>query len=106
MRFLVTAALCLPLLAGCSALGEMLDGAYTYTDPQTGEQVTTTVGDAVADQVDSTGSVIGGVVGKAVGVATANPVVGVSAGALLTALIGSGATAIRRRKKKPGDEEA
>lgn len=92
------------LLVSCSALKLDPEAEFTYTDPSTGEEVTTTVGDAVADQIESAGSITSSVVGKALGVATGNPVVGVSAAALLSALVGSGAAGLRRKRKVPQPE--
>lgn len=89
-------------ISSCSVLGEV----YSYIDPQTGEQVTTTVGEAVADQIDGAGAVVGDVVGKAVGVATGNPIVGVGAAALLATLLGAGTSRLRRKKKTAADEAA
>ena len=91
-------------LSGCNLLGLNPADEYTYTDPSTGQPVTTTVGDAVADQIDSAGGVVSNIAGKALGVATGNPIVGVSMTALLAALIGSGSS--RWRKKKPVAEAA
>ena len=92
------------VLSSCSSLGIDTSTEVTYTDPATGEEVTTTLGDAMADQIEGTGSVVASTAGKAIGVATGNPVVGVSAAALLTALLGTGTSRLRRRKKTaPGD---
>jgi outer membrane lipoprotein SlyB len=93
--------------AGCKSI--QWDSPLTYTDPETGEVVETTVGNAVADRVDDVGSVVGSVAGKALGAATGNPVVGVSASALLAALIASGTSRLRRKKKgagAPGNDTA
>ena len=101
------AAFCVAaLLTGCSALSSMgldKDAEYTYTDPETGTEVVTTVGEVVADQIDSAGGVASNMAGKALGVATGNPVVGVTASALMMALLGAGTS--RLRKKKPQVEE-
>lgn len=105
------------VLSSCSALGIDPSTELTYTDPTTGEEVTTTLGDAMADQIEGTGSVVASTAGKAIGVATGNPVVGVSAAALLSALIGTGTSRLRRKKKQassttssgdgdPSDEDA
>ena len=72
------------VLSSCSSLGIDPSTELTYTDPSTGEEVTTTLGDAMADQIEGTGSVVASTAGKAIGVATGNPVVGVSAAALLS----------------------
>lgn len=98
MRSIIGGVL-LVLLPSCSALGIDPSTEVTYTDPNTGEEVTTTLGDAMADQIEGTGSVVASTAGKAIGVATGNPVVGVSAAALLTALIGTGTSRLRRKKK-------
>ena len=90
------------LLTGCSALSSMgldKDAEYTYTDPETGTEVVTTVGEVVADQVDDAGAIVSNIAGKALGVATGNPVVGVTTSALMIALLGAGTS--RLRKKKP-----
>lgn len=89
---------------GCKAID--LGTEVSYTDPDTGEVVETTVGDALADQVEESGEIIGGVAGKALGVATGNPVVGVSASALIAALIAGGADKLRRKKKQAEEEDA
>jgi hypothetical protein len=89
---------------GCKAID--LGGVISYTDPDTGEVVETTVGNALADQVEESGEIIGGVAGKALGVATGNPVVGVSASALIAALIAGGAGKLRRKKPESSSEEA
>ena len=73
----------------------------TYTDPKTGEVVTTTTGDIAADQIEATGSVWAGIAGKALGVATGNPIVGLTSGALITALLGTAAAGLRPKKKLP-----
>lgn len=86
-------------LSSCSLLGIDTGEEVTYVDPKTGEEVTTTLGDAMADQIDETGAVVASTAGKALGVATGNPVVGVSAAALLSALIGTGTSRLRRKKK-------
>ena len=99
-------ALCLvfcfaAILSSCSALSSMgldKDAEYTHTDPETGTEVVTTVGEVVADQVDDAGAIVSNIAGKALGVATGNPVVGVSVSALLAALIGSGSSRLRRKK--------
>jgi hypothetical protein len=86
-------------LSSCTALGIDPGEEVTYVDPQTGEEVTTTLGDAMADQIEETGAVVASTAGKALGVATGNPVVGISAAALLSALIGTGTSRLRRKKK-------
>lgn len=99
-RARLLAAAALLTLSSCQLLGNEV----TYVDPETGEEVTTTVGDALADQIDQSTSIVSNTAGKAVGVATGNPVVGVSAAALLSALIGTGTSRLRRRRKTaPGD---
>jgi hypothetical protein len=99
MRQTIAAMLLLLPCAACPALGINPDEEYKYIDPKTGQEVTTTVGDHMADQIEESGSVIGSVIGKVVGVATGNPVVGVSASALLAALIGTGTSKLRKKKK-------
>ena len=84
----------LALLASCAALDEVV----TFTDPDTGEQTTTTVGDALADSLTDAGEAGSTVVGKVVGGATGNPVLGLGAAALLSTLVGTGAAKLRRRK--------
>jgi outer membrane lipoprotein SlyB len=88
---------------GCAGLE--LGTEIEFTNPETGEVVETTVGDALADQVEETGEIVGGVAGKALGALTGNPVVGVSASALIAALIGSGASRLRRKKNGETAEE-
>mgnify|MGYP003681559797 CR=1 FL=1 len=107
-RQVLLAALCLGSTS-CAALD--LDSPFEYTDPDTGEVVVTTVGDAMADQVDGAGSMVSDLAGKALGVATGNPVVGVGASALLAALLGTGSSRLRRKKGQGvpvsgGDEAA
>lgn len=89
------AACGLALLASCAALDEVV----TFTDPDTGEEVTTTVGDALADSLTDAGEAGSTVVGKVVGGATGNPVLGLGAAALLSTLVGTGASRLRRRKE-------
>ena len=104
MRRSILGGALLLVVSSCASLGIDPSTEVTYTDPDTGEEITTTLGDAMADQIQSTGSIVSSTAGKAIGVATGNPVVGVSAAALLTALIGTGASGLRRRRKaKPGD---
>ena len=102
MKRLLAIALLSSSLVGCSALGLDPGAEYSYVDPETGETVTTTVGDAVADQIEGAGAVVSNIAGKALGVATGNPVVGVSMAALLAALVGTGTSRLRRKKKGIG----
>jgi hypothetical protein len=81
-------------LSACAAL----DRVISVTDPNTGEVVETTVGDLAADTVEDVGGTITGVLGDAVGVATGNPIVGAGAGAALLALLGAGASRMRRKR--------
>ena len=103
MKIRLTIAACCLSLASCAGLGIDTAKELEYVDPSTGDTVVTTVGDAIADQVDTAGTVVSSVAGKALGVATGNPMIGVSVTALLAALIGSGSS--RLRKKKPKVEE-
>ena len=80
--------------SGCAAL----DREIEYRDPETGEVVVTTVGDEAADQLESTGGAVSDVVGGVLGTATGNPVIGAGAAAALAALIGAGASRLRRKK--------
>jgi len=109
MRRTALALLGACLLSGCAALSSMgvdPDTPYTYTDPATGEEVDTTVGEAMADQIDAAGGVASNIAGKALGVATGNPVVGVSASALMMALLGAGTSRLRKKKQpEPTAEE-
>lgn len=81
-------------LPGCAALGEVV----SFTDPVTGEVTETTVGDLAADSVEGFGSQFGSVVNGAATAATGNPVIGAGAGAAVLALLGAGASRLRRRK--------
>lgn len=104
---LAAAIVVLPLAlfaAGCPSLGVDPATEYEYRDPATGEMITTTVGDHLADQIEGTGSLAGSVIGKVAGVATGNPIVGVSAASLIAALFGAGASRLRRKKKQPSTE--
>ena len=96
---LLSAALCFGL-AGCSAMGSVLDYPMSFfsEDEETGEmvEVQTTVGDALADNADG----ISGVIGNAVG--SVNPLVG------LLAAGGAGArlSGARRRRKEAAETTA
>ncbi len=81
-------------LSGCAALGEPLE----MTDPETGETVTTTVGDVLANSVTAASEPVSGVVANVIGTATANPVIGAGAGAAILAALTAGATKLRRKE--------
>jgi hypothetical protein len=87
----IVAGLC---LSGCAALGK----GVTMTDPETGETVTTTVGDTLADSVVAASEPMSGVLANIVGTATANPVLGAGAGAALLAALAAGAAKLRPKK--------
>jgi hypothetical protein len=88
------AASLLMFAASCAAL----DREISYQDPKTGEVVVTTVGDEAADQIEASGEGISQVVGGVLGTATGNPVIGAGAAAALAALLGAGASRLRRKK--------
>jgi hypothetical protein len=75
-----------------------LDREITYRDPETGEVIVSTVGDEAADQLEATGGAVSEVVGGVLGTATGNPVIGAGAAAALAALLGAGASRLRRKK--------
>ena len=76
-------------LSGCTAMQSVLDWPMSFFDDETGEEVETTVGDAVADNADGIASTIGNAIG------CVNPLLGLLAAGGAGALL-SGA----RRKKK------
>ena len=76
-------------LSGCAAMQSVLDYPMSFFDDETGEEVETTVGDAVADNADGIASTIGNAIGGV------NPLLGLLAAGGAGALL-SGA----RRKKK------
>ena len=84
----------LVIASSCSALSRVV----RVTDPVTGGIVETTVGDLAADTVDSLGGSVSAVASDIVSVATGNPVLGAGVGAALLALLGAGASRLRRRR--------
>jgi len=94
-RFAVGCAAAVLVLgtSGCAALGK----AVSFTDPETGEVVETTVGDLAADTVEGLGATLSDVVGGAATVATGNPIIGAGAGAALLTLVLAGAAKLRRK---------
>jgi hypothetical protein len=81
-------ALC---LTGCAAMEGVLDTTMSVFDSE-GEEVETTVGDAVADSADDVGGIVSTLLGT-------NPIAAAVAGAAVAALAG---TARRRKKKAKG----
>lgn len=79
-------------LSGCAAMQSVLDYPMSFFDDETGEEVETTVGDAVADNADGIASTIGNAIGSV------NPILGLLAAGGAGALL-SGA----RRKKKDAE---
>ena len=104
MRILSHALVAFALLAisSCAAL----DKVVSMTDPETGDVVETTVGNVAADTVEQLGGTGSGVLADALGVATGNPVIGVGGGAALLALLGAGASRLRRPVKRKGKGKA
>ena len=81
-------------LSGCA----VLDKVVQIANPDTGEVVETTVGDLAADVAEDAGFSISRTVGSVVSVATGNPIMGAGAGAALVALLGAGASRLRKGK--------
>ena len=75
-------------LSGCTAMQSVLDWPMSFFDDETGEEVETTVGDAVADNADGIASTIGNAIGGV------NPLLG------LLAAGGAGALLPGARRKK------
>ena len=95
MRSPLLSALLLALtlsLGSCALLDPFLDAEITAVDPATGQPVTTTVGDTIADNADSFGSTAG----QTATAVTGNPLLG-----LIIAGAASAVAAAARRKKKP-----
>ena len=89
MRRWLTPLVLAVTLSGCAAMQSVLDYPMSFFDDETGEEVETTVGDAVADNADGIASTIGNAIGSV------NPILGLLAAGGAGALL-SGA----RRKKK------
>ena len=89
MRRWLTPLVLAVTLSGCAAMQSVLDYPMSFFDDETGEEVETTVGDAVADNADGIASTIGNAIGSV------NPLLGLLAAGGAGALL-SGA----RRKKK------
>ena len=104
MRILSHAVVAFALLAISSCA--TLDKVISMTDPDTGEVTETTVGNVAADTVEQLGGTVSGVLSDALGVATGNPVIGVGGGAALLALLGAGASRLRRPVKRKGKGKA
>lgn len=99
---LIVAMIAGSLLTSCATL----DKVISMTDPETGEVTETTVGNVAADTVEQIGGTVSGVLSDALSVATGNPIVGLGGGAALLALLGSGASRLRRPVKKKGKGKA
>ena len=84
------ALLALACLAGCAAMESVLDTTMSVFGAD-GEEVETTVGDAVADSADEVGGIVSTLL-------SANPLAAAVAGAAAAALAG----AARRKKKTKG----
>ena len=98
LRAGASACLIVAVLAGCAALGDVLDYPLRFFDEE-GEEVveaSTTVGAVIADSSDAAGTVVTGLLSGV------NPALGVAGGALAAALV---ATARRNRKKKAEEGE-
>ncbi len=82
-------------LTACSALEGFLGAPLSVFDEETGEEVETTVGDAIADNAETAEGVVSGLLSGV------NPLVGVAGGAAAAALFG----AARRKKKATVEAE-
>ena len=92
MRFL--AALALVALTSCATLDKIIP-VFNDSGEQVGE---TTVGDAAAGMVDSAAGGLSDLVSSAISVTTGNPVAGGASGLAALALLGAGASRLRRKR--------